>query len=66
MQKLEKQQGYWNLGSLDYLELSEREVLDLAEKNNKKTIEIAMTNEYKETSYIMKSNSISHVDLQQE
>jgi len=59
------------LGSLDYVELSEDEALDLALGNNKGIVEIIENNEYKErdieeTSHMMKSSSVSLCDLQGE
>ena len=39
------------LGSLDYVELSEDETLDLALNNNKGIVEIISDNEYKESDY---------------
>jgi len=59
------------LGSLDYVELSEDEALDLALNNNKGILEIILDNEYKEsdykeTSHMIESSSISLSDLQGE
>ena len=59
------------MGSLDYVELSEDETLDLALGNNKGIIEIIKDNEYEEsdyeeTSHMMKSRSVSLSDLQGE
>ena len=59
------------MGSLDYFELSEEEVLNLALKNNKNIVEIILEDEYEEsdyeeTSHLMKSGSISLRDLQGE
>jgi len=58
------------LGSLDYLEISEEEALDLVLKN-KGIVEIVMADEYKEsdyeeTSHMIESSSISLDDLQGE
>ena len=55
----------------DYFELSKEEALDLALKNNKQIVEIVSEDKYeesnyKETSYMMKSSSISLGDLQDE
>jgi len=54
------------LGSLDNVELSEGESLELALGNNKGIVEIIEDNEYEETSHMMKSSSVSHDDLQGE
>ena len=59
------------MGSLDYVEFSEDEALDLAVNNNKGIVEILMDNEYEEsdyeeTSHMMTSSSISLGDLQGE
>ena len=59
------------MGSLDYIELSEDEALDLALNNNKGIVEIILDNEYEEsdceeTSHIMESSSIILGDLQEE
>ena len=59
------------LGSLDYVELSEDEALDLALSNNKGIVEIIMENEYEksdyeETSHRMESSWISLGNLQGE
>ena len=58
------------LGSLDYFEISEEEVLDLALNNNKGIFEITIDEEeeidYEDTSHMMKSSSISLGDLQGE
>ena len=59
------------MGSLDYVELSEDEALDLALGNNKGIVEIIEDNEYEEsdyeeTSHMIKSRSISFGDLQGE
>jgi len=59
------------LGNFIYVELSEDEALDLALNNNKGIVEIIVDNEYeesdyKETSHIMKSRSISLGSLQEE
>ena len=56
------------LESLDYVEFSENEALDLSLNNNKGIVEIILDNEdeesdYKETSYMMKSSSINPGDL---
>ena len=57
--------------SLNYVELSEDEALDLTLSNNKGIVEIILDNEYeksyyKETSHMMKSSSVSLGDLQGE
>ena len=57
------------MGSLDYVELSEDEALDLALGNNKGIVEIIEDNEYEEsdyeeTSHMMESSSVSLGDLQ--
>ena len=59
------------LGSLDYVELSEDEALDLDLGSNKGIVEIIEDNEYEEsnyeeTSHMMKSSSVSLGDLQGE
>jgi len=59
------------LESLDYVELSEAEALDLASSNNKVIVEIILDNEseesdYEETSYMMESSSVSLDDLRGE
>ena len=59
------------MGSLDYVELSEDETLDLALGNNKGIVEIIEDNEYEEsdyeeTSHMMEGSSISLGDLQGE
>ena len=59
------------MGSLDYVELSEDEALDLALSNNKGIVEIIEDNEYEEsdyeeTSYMMESSSVSLGDPQGE
>ena len=59
------------LGSLDYVELSEDETLDLAQVNNKGIVEIIKDNEYEEsnyeeTSHMIESSSVSLGDLQGE
>ena len=59
------------MGSLDYVELSECEALDVALSNNKGIVEIILDNEYEEsdyeeTSHMMESSSISLGDLQGE
>ena len=58
------------MGSLDYFEISEDKALDLALNNNKGIVEITTDEEeetdYKETSHMMESNSISLGDLQGE
>ena len=56
------------LGSLDYVELSEAEALDLALSNNKGIVKIIMDNEYREsdyeeTSHVMDSSLVSLADL---
>jgi len=56
------------LDSLDYIELGEEEALDLTLNNTKGIVEIILDNkyeksDYKETSYIMKSSSVSLSDL---
>ena len=52
------------LGSLDYVELSEDETLDLTLGNNKGIVEIIEDNEYEEsdyeeTSHMLESSSVS-------
>jgi len=59
------------LGSLDYIEHSEDEALDLALSNNKGIVIIILDNEYEksdyeETSHMMESISIYLCDLQGE
>jgi len=59
------------LGSLDYVELSEDEALDLAVGNNKEIVEIIEDdeyeeNDYEETSHMMESSAVSLGDLQGE
>jgi len=59
------------LGSLDYVEHSEDEALELSLSNNKGILEIMLDNEYEashyeETSHMMDSSSISLDDLQGE
>ena len=54
------------MGSLDYVELSEDEALDLTLNDNKEIIEIILNNEYEETSSMMESSSVSLDDLQGE
>jgi len=39
------------LGSLDYFELSKKEILYLTLKNNKRIVEMAMKEKYEETSH---------------
>ena len=56
--------------SLDYVELSEDEALDLALGNNKGIVEIIEDNEYEESDYeetihTMESSSVSLGDLQE-
>ena len=57
--------------SLDYLEISKEEALDLALKNNKRIVEVVIKDEYEEsdyeeTGYMIESSSISLEDLQGE
>ena len=52
--------------SLDYVELSEEQALDLALSNKKGIVEIILGNEYEETSHMMESSSVSLGDLQGE
>ena len=59
------------LGSLDYVELSEDEPLELVLGNNKGIVKIIEDNEYEESDYeetspMMKSSSVSLGDLQGE
>jgi len=59
------------LGSLDYVELSKDEALDIALSSNKGIVEIILDNkyeesDYEETSLIMETSSISLGDLQGE
>ena len=59
------------MGSLDYVEISEDEVLYLALNNNKGIVEIILENEYEEsdyeeTSHMIESSSVSVGDLQGE
>ena len=59
------------MGSLDYVELSEDEALELALSDNKGIVEIIEDNEYEEsdyeeTSHMMKSSLVSRGDLQGE
>jgi len=59
------------LKSLDYVELSQDEALELALGNNKGIVEIIEDNEYEksdyeQTSHMMESSSISLGDLQEE
>ena len=59
------------MGSLNCFEPSEEEALDLTLKNNKEIIEIVLEDEYeesdyKETSHMMETSSISLGNLQGE
>ena len=59
------------MGSLDYIELSEDDALDLALSNNRGIVEIILDNEYKEsdheeTSHMMESSAVTLGDLQGE
>ena len=59
------------MDSLDYFEISKEEALDLALKNNKGIVEIALEDEHEkrdneETSHMMESSWISLGDLQGE
>jgi len=56
------------LVSLDYVELSEDETLDLVLNNNKGVVEVIMDNEYEESNYeeishMLESSSVSLSDL---
>ena len=58
------------MDSLDYLEISNDEALDLALKNNKGIVKITIDEkeetDYDDTSHMMESSSISVSDLQGE